>query len=246
MISLSLLMMFCTVNTAYAVADSDPRGWPGRGGRGASGRPEIPREKGPQGAVHMIQEAKKSHTLQQLSRATWRTELNRTGCTGGRAHGALGDNRFILGGDLWSAQQRTEEPRSANDAETPTRADSADNSRANRDISRNQKFIRNVRNLNVINLNKSASRASLQTRVTEYTPASEPALVPKPSKGAGPRPLIKGFSLALKAKVLAFLVVTGVWIPVYRYSVELQSFFLMLSTRIPVYRYSVELQSFLP
>ena len=95
MITMTLLMMFCTVKKAYMAADGKPRAGHGRGGKGASGHPEISQGGRPYSAADDKQEVKKRAKVQQLSRAFWRTDLNRTECMEGREHDAPGDNRFL-------------------------------------------------------------------------------------------------------------------------------------------------------
>ena len=68
--------------------------------------------------------------MQQLPRAFWRTDLNRTECTEGREHGAPGDNRFMRGGHPGDAHNELEKSPSAGTQETPTRPDKARRSRA--------------------------------------------------------------------------------------------------------------------
>ena len=127
---MTILMMFYSINVAYAAVGRNP--WVGhsRGGWGASGRPEIPDEKGPHRATNNKQEAKKSPTQQQLYRASWRTESNRTKCTAGREHGAPGDSRVVTGDCLGGAHNRPEKQLSAKAPETLNSPDSARRIRA--------------------------------------------------------------------------------------------------------------------
>ena len=127
---MTLLMIFCTAHKAYTATDRNSWGGHGRGGKGASGHLEISHGSGPYGAADNKQEVKKSTTMQQLPRAFWRTDLNRTECTEGREHGAPGDNRFMRGGHPGDAHNEPEKSLSADTQETPTQPNKARRSRA--------------------------------------------------------------------------------------------------------------------